>query len=131
MPGPLINALGTALRDVIWLVYGPFSGCIPIFLLYGMIEFGLDFFTSRSRRQRRLDAAMLINCALGVAVWLMRSHIPLVLLALLGLSTAATAVTLILAIRGKGRRKRRRRDASAGQAGAVEASSTETEMAQS
>ncbi len=135
MPGPLLNALETALRGVIWVVYGPYSGLVPLLLLYGVLEFGLDFFASRSRRERRLDAAMLLNCALGVVVWLMKPHIPLILLALLALGIVATVVALILAIRGKGRRKKRRQPASdretRGEAGAVEEPSHETELAQS
>lgn len=138
MSNQLITALGAAIRAVLWIVNGPFSGLIPLFLLYGMIEFGLDFFASRSRRERRLDGAMLINCVLGVVVWLLKPHIPLVLLALLALSTVTTAVTLILAIRGKGRSKRKGRSASAEATEAVrpdqeaeDVPTEETELAQS
>lgn len=130
MPIQLVNALVWAIRGVVWLIYGPVSGLIPIFFLYGMIEFGLNLYTSRSKRERRLDIAMLISCALGVVVWLMRTHIPLILLALLALSMIATAVMLILAIRGKGRRKKRRRADRTGKDGDIEPASPEAEMAQ-
>lgn len=102
-------ALMTAMRGVIWFIYGPYSGLIPVLLLYGMIEFGLDFFTSRSRRERRLDGAMVITCTIGVVVWLAKTHIPLALLALLGLSLIATIVFFIQSIRGKRRRAKKRR----------------------
>jgi hypothetical protein len=112
MLNSLINALGAAIRGDLWLINGPISGLIPILLLYGCFEFGLDFFASRSRRERRMDAAMLVNCPLGIVVWIMKPHIPLILLLLLGLSIIVTAVTFILAIRGKkGRRKKGRRAA--------------------
>lgn len=131
MLGPLITiALGTALRGIIWLVYGPLSGVIPLLLLYGMIEFGLDFFATRSRRLRRLDASMLSSCTLGIVVWLMKPHIPPILLGLLGLSIAATVAALILDIRGKGRARRFR--LAAEEADAPEGTpSEETELAQS
>ena len=130
MPGPFTTALGAAARLVTWLVFGPFSGLIPLLLLYGVFEFGLDFLSSRSRRQRRLDITMVSNCALGVIVWLIKSRISLILLGLLGLlalSTIATVVALILSMRGKGRRKKRRR-ATAGEAASA---SPGTELAQS
>ena len=128
-PMPLL-ILGTALRVVIWLVYGPFSGLIPLSLLYGLFEFGIDFFASRSRRERRLDAAMLITCALGVVVLLMKPHVPAVMLSLFCLSIVATIVALSLSIRGKSRRKKRRSGASVG-GGAASAPFPKTEMAQS
>ena len=130
MPSPLLYVLGAVLRAAIWLIYGPFSELVPLFLLYCMIEFGIDFHASRSARERRLIMVMLIDCALGVVVWLMKDHTPLLLLLLplLGLIICVTAVALILFHRGRGRRKKRRRDALRA-AGIAQAPSPETDSA--
>jgi uncharacterized membrane protein YbhN (UPF0104 family) len=118
MPGPIANVFDTIVRGIVWIIYGPFSGVIPFLLLYGMFEFGLDFFASRSRRERRLDAAILLTCFLGVLDWLLRSHIPIVLLVLLGASLIATFIAFISAVKAPRRRKQKRLRASHTQEGA-------------
>ena len=107
MPGLILN---TFLRAAFWVIYGPASALVPLFLLYGTVEYGLTFLGSRSslerRRDRWLEGAVSINCTLGIVVWLMRDHLPLILPLLLGGSILVTIVTLILTARnGKGRRE--------------------------
>ena len=88
--------------------YGPYSGVIMILLLYGMIEFALNFFATSNRRERRLNAGMVITSALGIAVWLTRSHIPLILLLVFGASVLATWMAFSLVVWNRLHRKRRR-----------------------
>ena len=126
MPGLILN---TFLHAAYWVIYGPASALVPLFLLYGTVEYGLSFLGSRSRQDRRrdrwLDGAVSINCTLGIVVWLWRDHLPLILPLLLVISILATVVTFILTLRGgKDRQEEESPAASAQEEGRRKAATT-------
>ena len=88
--------------------YGPYSGVIMILLLCVMVGFALNFFATSDRRERRLNAGMVITCALALAVWLTRSHISLILLLVFGASVLATWMAFSLVVWSRLHRKLRR-----------------------
>lgn len=97
----LMNALDVLLRLAIFITYGPAGALVPLCLLYGTVEFGLNFFGQRSRRERWFDGAVATNCTLGIVAWLLRDQLSAILLLLLGGNILVTIVTLIITVRGK------------------------------
>lgn len=100
--------LTSLIRGVVWAVYGPYSGVVPVFLLYGIIEFVIECSATTDSRDRMLYIAVVISCALGITMWLLRGHLNPLLLLLLGAFIIFSFVALIRSVRGTGKRRRRR-----------------------
>jgi hypothetical protein len=91
----LLDLLARMLTGILWLMYGPISGLLPVVLLYGMLECGLLFHAANSPRERQLMACFVVTSLVGLVVWLTRYHLQPLILGLLAVCIAATVVAFV------------------------------------